>query len=327
MSGTPQLSLVVAVYNGENFLSAFFESIKKQNLPGLELIIVNDGSTDGSADIIARYASEFSLFKVIDQPNGGVSAARNTGLAMATGDYVAFPDIDDVIYPGMYPRLLEIALAGQLDVATCNGTYIYDDGRPSKKIFPSDKLASTGVLDGPTWLQMALESRKFLHVTWLNIYRHAFIKEQGFRFEHGLRHQDIPWTTEVLLTARRVQYIDEVYYDYLIHSASVSHTPGTDDTRMRSSRHYMKILEMLDAINKRYPEQVKRVPACHWQIAKEGLGIIHTFDNMKDETKKTMIIKEFFDTGIWKLIWKSAKSPRLRWRLGRRYFRLKRYLA
>ena len=50
---------------------------------------------------------------------------------------------------------------------------------------------------------MALESRKFLHVTWLNIYRHAFIKEQGFRFEHGLRHQDIPWTTEVLLTARR----------------------------------------------------------------------------------------------------------------------------
>ena len=245
MSGTPQLSLVVAVYNGENFLSAFFDSIKKQNLPSLELVIVNDGSTDGSADIIARYASEFSHFNVIDQPNGGVSAARNTGLAVATGEYVAFPDIDDVIYPGMYPRLLEIALAGQLDVATCNGTYIYDDGRPSKKIFPSDKLASTGVLDGPTWLQMALESRKFLHVTWLNIYRHAFIKEQGFSFEHGLRHQDIPWTTEVLLTARRVQYIDEVYYDYLIHSASVSHTPGTDDTRMRSSRHYMKILEML----------------------------------------------------------------------------------
>ena len=156
MSGTPQLSLVVAVYNGENFLSAFFDSIKKQNLPSLELVIVNDGSTDGSAEIIARYVSEFSHFNVIDQPNGGVSAARNTGLAAATGDYIAFPDIDDVIYPGMYPRLLEIALAGQLDVATCNGTYIYDDGRPSKKIFPSDKLASTDVLDGPTWLQMAL---------------------------------------------------------------------------------------------------------------------------------------------------------------------------
>ncbi|MEG1215039.1 MAG: glycosyltransferase, partial [Leclercia sp.] len=182
----------------EKFLSAFFDSIKQQNLSSLELVIVNDGSTDDSAEIIARYAKEFSHFQIVDQPNGGVSAARNTGLALATGEYVAFPDIDDVIYPGMYPRLLEIALAGQLDVATCNGTYIYDDGRPSKKIFPSDKLASTGVLDGPDWLQMALTSRKFLHVTWLNIYRHAFIKAQGFTFEHGLRHQDIPWTTEVL---------------------------------------------------------------------------------------------------------------------------------
>jgi heptose III glucuronosyltransferase len=327
MSGTPQLSLVIAVYNGGSFLSAFFDSIKSQNLNSLELIVVNDGSTDNSAEIISRYASEFAHFKVIDQANGGVSAARNTGLAVARGEYVAFPDIDDVIYPGMYPRLLEIAHAGQLDVATCNGTYIYDDGRPSKKIFPSDKLASTGVLDGPTWLQMALTSRKFLHVTWLNIYRHEFIKAQGFTFEQGLRHQDIPWTTEVLLTAKRVQYVDEVFYDYLIHSASVSHTPGTDDTRMRSARHYMKILEMLDAINKRYPEQVKRVPACHWQIAKEGLGILHSINNIEDLIKKQEITRELFERGIWSMIWNNARGLRQRWRLGRRYFRLKKILG
>lgn len=190
-----------------------------------------------------------------------------------------------MIYPGMYPRLLEMAKKNDLDVATCNGTYIYDDGRPSKKIFPSDKLQSTDVLDGPTWLQRALASRKFLHVTWLNIYRHAFIKEQGFTFEHGLRHQDIPWTTEVLLTARRVQYTDETFYDYLIHSASVSHTPGTDDSRMRNARHYMKILEMLDVINQRYPDTVRRVPACQWQIAKEGLGILHAINNIGDPSK------------------------------------------
>jgi hypothetical protein len=174
---------------------------------------------------------------------------------------------------------------------------------------------------------MALDSRKFLHVTWLNIYRHDFIRKHNFHFEPGLRHQDIPWTTEVLLAAERVQYTSERYYDYYIHSASVSHMPDNDDTLIRSARNYMKILQMLDAINQRYPDKVKGIPACHWQIAKEGLGIIHTFDNMKDEKKKSMIIKEFFETGIWKLIWKSAKSPRLRWRLGRRYFRLKRYLA
>ena len=326
MSDTPQLSLVIAVYNGEKFLSAFFDSIKKQQLESLEMIVVNDGSTDGSAEVIARYASEFAHFQVINQANQGVSAARNTGLAVARGEYLAFPDIDDVIYPGMYPRLLEIATQGNLDVATCNGTYIYDDGRPAKKIFPSDKLSSTGVLEGPVWLQMALSPRKFLHVTWLNIYRHAFIKEHGFTFEHGLRHQDIPWTTEILLTAKRVQYVDETFYDYLIHSASVSHIPGTNDTRMRSARHYMKILEMLDAINRRYPEQVKRVPACQWQIAKEGLGILHEINNIDDLAKKREITQELFDRGIWSMIWQNARGFRQHWRLGRRYFRLKKLI-
>ena len=224
MSDIPLLSLVIAVYNGEKFLNAFFESIKAQQLDSLELIVVNDGSSDNSESIIAQFSSNFNRYKVVNQTNQGVSAARNNGLAVAAGKYVAFPDIDDVIYPGMYSRLLEMATENNLDVATCNGNYVYDDGRPSKKIFPSEKLQSTEVLDGPTWLQRALTSRKFLHVTWLNIYRHDFIKDQEFTFEHGLRHQDIPWTTEVLLTARRVQYTDETFYDYLIHSASVSHT-------------------------------------------------------------------------------------------------------
>ena len=94
---------------------------------------------------------------------------------------------------------------------------------------------------------------------------------------------------------------------------------------MRSARHYMKILEMLEAINQRYPDKVRHITACRWQIAKEGLGIIHTFDSMKDESKKHVIIKEFFDRGIWRLIWKNACTFRLRWRLGRRYLRIKRY--
>ncbi|MDK1977186.1 hypothetical protein MKR01_19520, partial [Klebsiella sp. K4-154] len=141
----------------------------------------------------------------------------------------------------------------------------------------------------------------------------------------GLRHQDIPWTTEALLAAERVQYTSQQFYDYYIHSESVSHKPDNDDTLMRSARHYMKILEMLEAINQRYPDKVRHIAACRWQIAKEGLGIIHTFDSMKDESKKHVIINEFFDRGIWRLIWKNACTFRLRWRLGRRYLRIKRY--
>jgi hypothetical protein len=148
-------------------------------------------------------------------------------------------------------------------------------------------------LPGHVWLKQALDSRKFLHVTWLNIYRREFIAQHRFHFEPGLRHQDIPWTTEVLLAAERVQYTSEQFYDYYIHSESVSHKPDNDDTLMRSARHYMKILEMLDAINQRYPDKVRDISACRWQIAKEGLGIIHTFDSMKDESKSILSLKNF----------------------------------
>jgi len=263
MSQTPILSIVVAVYNGEQFLSQFFECIEHQALESYELILVNDGSTDASQSIMEAWQSRLQNVKIIQQANQGVSVARNSGLDLATGKYLTFPDIDDKL---------------------------------------------------------------FLHVTWLNIYRREFINQHGFRFEPGLRHQDIPWTTEVLLAAQRVQYTDKQFYDYYIHSASVSHKPDTDDTLIRSAHHYMKILEMLDAINERYRDKTRHIAACRWQIAKEGLGIIHTIDCMKDDAKKKGLIKEFFDRGIWGLIWKNAHDLRLRWRLGRRYFRLKKAL-
>lgn len=327
MSTTPLLSIVAAVYNGEKFLEQFFHCIEQQQLENFELIMVNDGSTDSSATLLKKWQNTFHNLKIIDQPNQGVSAARNAGLAQAQGKYLAFPDIDDKLYPDMYNTLLNMAEENQLDVATCNGRYVYEEQRESKPIFPSDKLASTPVLPGHEWLRMALDSRKFLHVTWLNIYRSQFIKQHGFSFEPGLRHQDIPWTTEVLLAAERVQYIDKPFYDYYIHSESVSHLPDTDETLVRSAHHYMKILELLDAINQRYADKTRHIRACQWQIAKEGLGIIHTIDEMKNTDMQRALIQEFFDRGIWALIWRNAQDLRLRWRLGRRYFRLKKMLG
>lgn len=326
MNNAPLLSIVAAVYNGEKFLDAFFRCIEQQQLDDIEIIVVNDGSTDNSLAILEAWQTRFPHLKIISQKNQGVSAGRNTGLTVATGKYVTFPDIDDKIYPGMYPTLLGMAEENRLDVATCNGRYVYENGRDPQPIFPTDRLSSTRVLAGHIWLKQALDSRKFLHVTWLNIYRLSFIRQNDFSFEPGLRHQDIPWTTEILLAAERVQYTDQAFYDYYIHSESVSHKPDTDDTLIRSAHHYMKILEMLDAINKRYAEKTRNIKACRWQIAKEGLGIIHTIDEMKDAEKQKSLIREFFERGIWQLIWTNAQDLHLRWRLGRRYFRLKKKL-
>ena len=176
MSQTPLLSIVAAVYNGEKFLAQFFECLEQQQLESYELILVNDGSTDNSLAVIAEWRDRLQNVQVLEQENQGVSVARNTGLAAASGKYLAFPDIDDKLYPGMYRTLLEMAEKEHLDIATCNGTYVYEKRRESHPIFPLDRLPSTGVLPGHVWLKQALDSRKFLHVTWLNIYRHDFIR-------------------------------------------------------------------------------------------------------------------------------------------------------
>ena len=104
MSQTPLLSIVAAVYNGEKFLAQFFECIEQQQLDSYELILVNDGSTDNSLAVIAEWQERLQNVQVLEQENQGVSVARNTGLAAASGKYLAFPDIDDKLYPGMYGR-------------------------------------------------------------------------------------------------------------------------------------------------------------------------------------------------------------------------------
>ncbi|VAS26903.1 glycosyltransferase [Klebsiella pneumoniae] len=145
MSQTPLLSIVAAVYNGEKFLAQFFECIEQQQLDSYELILVNDGSTDNSLAVIAEWQERLQNVQVLEQENQGVSVARNTGLAAASGKYLAFPDIDDKLYPGMYRTLLEMAEKEHLDIATCNGTYVYEKRRESHPIFPLDRLPSTDV--------------------------------------------------------------------------------------------------------------------------------------------------------------------------------------
>lgn len=323
MSSHPVLSIVVAVYNGEKFLPHFFDSLLAQNLSHWELIVVNDGSKDNSEEVIRQYQDKFSHFKLLTQENQGVSVARNTGMVQATGQYITFPDIDDEISPKMYGRLLEIALAGDLDVATCNGTYIYTNGDAPKAIFPPNKVPSTGVISGPEWLEMGLSSRKFLHVTWLNLYRLELIRQHNFSFEPKLHHQDIPWTTELLLVAKKVQFINEQYYDYLIHNQSVSHSLQGDERSVRKINTYLKIIDMLLAIYKRYPEQVKQAPACLWQVGKEGLGVIQAILAIKSPEIQREMAQKFIESGYWDVVWSHATTIKLKWRLIRRYTKLK----
>lgn len=206
------LSLVMPVYNVATYLPACLDSLMAQTLPPDEIIAVDDGSTDACPEILADYAKRMSNLRIVRQENGGLSAARNTGLDHANGKWLAFIDSDDFVTPDMYERLVAMAESDDLDMALCNAWFHHEGRHPDTMIYPDTQL--TGIMSGHEWLRMRLTNDRLLHMVWMHLYRRDFIEHHGFRFVPRLIHEDVIWTTRALIKARRVRFDPTPYYRY-----------------------------------------------------------------------------------------------------------------
>lgn len=147
MKKMPLISVIIPAYNVEQWLPRCLDSVLSQTYTNLEIIVINDGSSDGTGNVIDEYAGKDSRVVAVHQKNAGLIAVRETGIALAKGAYVGFVDGDDSIEPDMYARLLENALKNDADISQCGILYCFYDGR-KKPMHGTGKLTVYQKTDG-----------------------------------------------------------------------------------------------------------------------------------------------------------------------------------
>lgn len=215
-----KVSIVVPVYNVENYLKRCIESIINQTYQKIEIILVNDGSTDSSPEICNEFARMDNRIRVIHQKNVGLSGARNTGINEATGNYIYFIDSDDYVKNNTIESLISLAREKKCDVVIGNGLRITgDNSNPIKKEF---KKSDFDLMHGIDYLVKAIQRDTYIACAWLNLYSLELIKKNQLYFKTGILHEDEEWTPRVLLHAKRVSVSDEYNYMYVIRENSIT---------------------------------------------------------------------------------------------------------
>ena len=212
-----ELSVIVPVYNVAQYLPQCLDSLTAWAAPYAEFLFINDGSTDGSGALIRERARKDARIRLIDRPNGGCAAARNTGLEQARGRYIGFVDGDDFVSPEMFRKLLWRGLMGNYDLAYC-GYQEYDQNSGASRPVRNDDLGSPyreGTYRPDKVQLLAVRTRVAL---WRCIYKREMLMQTGIRFHEDLpRFDDLPFRAEVLFAARSAACVPEYLYFYRLN--------------------------------------------------------------------------------------------------------------
>lgn len=211
----PLISVIIPVYGVEKYISQCLESVINQTYKNLEIIVVNDGTKDRSADIAKEYAAKDSRIKVYDFQNGGLSVARNRGLEIATGDYISYIDSDDWLDTKMYETLLEAAMKNEADMVKCG--IIETNGAAEEKITFSDvKIINNE--------QHKAFKNYFKGILWTiacnGLYRCDLAKK--VKFPENIVHEDNYSSGLFLYFAKKVASIPFCGYYYRVNNTGVS---------------------------------------------------------------------------------------------------------
>ncbi|MGV3278826.1 glycosyltransferase [Rickettsiales bacterium LUAb2] len=217
----PQISVIIPVYNIAKYLDKCLTSVINQSFSNIEIIVVNDASTDNSLEIISSYKEKDNRIKIINNDeNLGISAVRNKGIKVAKGKYIHFVDGDDYLELNAYDKLYNFAENNNLDIILFgharvrknkikNHYFIKKITKYKNKIFLTDNDKSF------------LLANKIGVTVWNKFYKADFIKNNNLLFIEGMLYEDIPWSWQTIIAAKRISYINDILYYYVKRKTSI----------------------------------------------------------------------------------------------------------
>lgn len=280
------------------------ESIFSQHFVALEIIAINDGSTDQSAEILTRYASRDSRLRVVHQKNQGPARTRNAALEMARGQYIWFVDSDDILVKDAISYVYDIAIREKLQMLLFNAQRFSDQETSIGKLVYT-RLESTPVIPGEVWIQRACDAREFAHLTCLALIERDFLVQNKSAFYEDILHEDIPWTTINLLRAKRVSFSSRVLYRYRQNPGSI--TGSADDARiLQRIESYFIIIRLLRKANTEIPMQPATLLCLRSECVAQAIQVDELLKQIKDVHLRNAVQGQLIKIGFWKSIWSDA---------------------
>ena len=274
-----KLSIIVPVYNVENYIERGIESLLRQTLKEIEIILVNDGSTDKSLEICKKYKMKDQRIRIIDKQNQGVASARNIGIKYATADYIAFMDPDDEISADMYENLYFDIVKNECDISLCNYLKINKNNKNmiklplSEGIYYKDKVEE--ILINMIWNEK-VEKEAIMGSACRSIYKKSIIQKYDLEFPVNIEFmEDLIFMVEYLTKCTKMYINENAYYHYFIRddSGSTTYKKNLWNNNKKVCQLLEKILKQNNLISKS-----KKNIANRW--------IISTFSAISNETHK-----------------------------------------
>lgn len=263
------ISVIVPVYNVANYLPQCVDSILAQDYRDLEVILIDDGSTDASGRICDQYGAKDSRVRVIHQKNGGAAAAKNAGLRVASGAYLAFADSDDYLEPGAYGFLMKTLLEMGADAVQGSFREIYQNRAEEQRISEEALEEYDYLLRFPKDYSCAL--------LWNKLYRREIF--DGVFFEEGHKIDDEYFTYQGFLQPRRVVRTDRIVYNYRKRASSVMSSPESAERL---------VLDCLDSAAKRRQKILGVLPQLREPFDENYLDVIWYLSGNEGSTERTL---------------------------------------